>query len=482
MRYLSWLLSLTLHLTVLVILFQTINLAPLDLKDVMEVDLSKMEVPEAMKPELSNLKIPPPPEMPPVPVPDDAPAVPAPLPMDKTVVLGQPKSTPVPPPPPEPAPLPEPKVVEISPIKVPKKHAAIKRRKVFIQQDAVAHRGAEARFGRAMMADYYSYSEVEFSGQFKARDDRTVTIIDARETKYGRFLIYDSKHKTLRRLRRFNKYVYTIGPSIHEDEPVIGSVTFLALDDRIERVIYMSDDDRFAYYPRKSHVREKDVDIPMGLDRVPARISLPPKGDSSHGVVFVHGNTCAAPGLIQGFTRSLSTNEIAVLWFEVRGCKDGEGTPGSAEQLGKDVGGALSYLASLSQVGSARAGLWGNGQGVPTAIATATRHDGTKPAYLVCLLDETIAPDEMPDHATIAELGMPTLWLVTGRDTSRWQPTITMLEGLRDKDKKPFTIVVAPLKASQDVLNAKTELSGWVEQVTEDHAHLAVSWIRNINK
>lgn len=480
MRHASWALSLVMHIVLAFVLLQAVNLRRMP-KDVMEVDLIRMEPPAMEKPELANLKLPPPrPQPDPVPSAPEAPHAPAPLPMDKTVVL----DPPAPPPPtkatPEPEARSEPEVVEISPVKVPEKRPDDNRKKIMIRQDAVAHRGAEARFGRALMADYYSYSEAEFSGQFKTRDNRTITIIDARETKYGRFLIYDSKHKTLRRLKRFNKYIYTIGPSIHEDEPVVGSVTFLAMDDRIERFILMTDNDRLAYYPRKFHVREKDVSIPMGMDLLPARLSLPPQGDTSLGVIFVHGNACTPPGLIQGFTRSLSTKDVAVLWFEPRGCKNGEGTPESEDRLISDLGGAFNYLSSLRHVRHSNAGLWGNGQGVSLAVAAAARPDGGNPAYLVCLLDDSVAPEDMPGRDMLERLDMPVLWLVTGRDTDRWRPLLDRLEALRDRDGKRFSIVLAPLKASREVLDAESEQSGWVEQVTEDHARLAVSWIRNL--
>jgi len=89
-----------------------------------------------------------------------------------------------------------------------------------------------------------------------------------------------------------------------------------------------------------------------------------------------------------------------------------------------------------------------------------------------------LSPSAMPNKVDLAAVDAPVLWLITGRETAKWQPLISLLESLRDQDKKPFTIVVAPLRGSQEVMEAATDQSGWVEDVTEDHARLATSWIR----
>ena len=222
-NFLSWFLSILLHAVLILALVQTVHLAPLELKEIMEVDLTEMEIPDKVAP------LPVPQEVPPIE--PDAPAVAAPLPMDKTVVFDDspPEIVPQAESIPEPEPEPAPDIVEISPVKTKEPVEEAKPDRIMVRKgDFIASRGHEARFGRTLMGDYYSYSAKEFSGQFKTADDRVVTIIDARNTKYGRFLIYDSKNKTLRRLKQFGKYVYTIGPSIHADEPIFGSVTFLA--------------------------------------------------------------------------------------------------------------------------------------------------------------------------------------------------------------------------------------------------------------
>ncbi|BDQ34138.1 alpha/beta hydrolase family protein [Pseudodesulfovibrio portus] len=475
---LSWLLSILLHVAMALFLLHSVQLEPLFLEKILEVDLTQVEEPEPIIP--MPVPEPVPMEQPVAEAAEELPAA-APLPMDKTVVLDD-----SPPLPPEPEPLaepePEPEAVEISTQKTlpPEEELAEdgKPKKIVVRKDITVHRGHEARFGRAMMGDYFSYSSKEFSGHFKTKDNRTISIIDARDTQYGRFLIYDSKNKTLRRLKQaFGKYVYTIGPSLYADEPVQGSVTFLAKNDRIERFILMTDDDRIAHYPRKVHVREQDTSFPGPAGDIDGSLTRPPYGDGHPGVVVVHGTACVDRGLVQGFTRSLSMFNLATLSFTPRGCSGDDPKPATEADLIEDAVAARAHMAGLSQLDAARVGLWGNGQGVPAALRAAAP---AKAPFVVCLISDSLNPDAMPDDETLAALDMPVLWFITGRDTARWRSLIATLEALRDKDKKPFTIIVAPLKASQEVLSAEGDQSGWVEQVADNHASLAVSWIGNL--
>jgi len=481
---LSWFLSILFHAILVVGLLQSVDLEPLLPEDIMEVDLTEVEEPQPIIPMPEPQKIPAPEPMAEQTDPEEAPAA-APLPMDKTVVL----ANELPPPPepelaPEPEPAPEPDMIEISPNKTLPPEEQLeedgKPRKIVIRDDFTVHRGHEARFGRTMMGDYFSYSAKEFSGQFRTKDDRVVSIIDARNTKYGRFLIYDSKNKTLRRLKQaFGKYVYTIGPSVYADEPVTGSVTFLAKNDRIERFILMTDDDRIAHYPRKVHVREEEVAFSGPNGDIDAGISRPPYGEGHEGVIVIHGPDCVNPGLVQGFTRSLSMQELATLHFIPRGCMNEEAPPGTTAELIQDTAAALDYFAGRKEIDANHVGIWGNGPGAPAAIRTASQ---INPAFLVCVLTDNVNKDDIPDRKTLSQLKLPVLWLITGRDTAKWTPLVRTLEALRDTDKRPFTIIVAPLKASQDVLDAKGDQSAWVEQVADDHASLAASWIHSLKK
>ncbi len=474
---LSLILSILVHATLLGVLFQTVHLAPLELEDVLEVDLSEMKMPEPVA------SVPLPVEKPaPEPVKAKTQAVSAPLPQDKTVVLADSPPVVAPPAEPVPAPEPEPEVIKISPVKKEEPKQDVKPDKIMVRKgDFVASRGHEARFGRSLMADYYSYSATEFSGQFKTKDDRVISIIDARNTKYGRFLIYDSKNKTLRRLKEFGKYVYTIGPSVYADEPVTGSVTFLAKNDRIERFILTTDDDRIAHYPIKVHVREDDVAFPGKGGDLEGHTSLPPYGENHAGVVFVHGNRCEEASLVQGFTRALSMYNLASLSFSPRGCNSEKASPGTLVELAQDALAGLKYLAERPQIDKGRIGIWGNGQGAIAALKAADTQGLVQPGFMVCLLDDSLEVKAMPDRTELTRLTLPVLWLVTGRDTAKWRPFVTVLEGLRDNGRNPFSIVIAPLKGSRDVLDAKGDQSALVEQVAEDHARLAASWIENLD-
>ncbi|BCS88909.1 hypothetical protein [Pseudodesulfovibrio sediminis] len=475
---LSWFLSILFHTVLMVVLLHTVDLAPMDLEEIMKVELTQEQTPEpiAQLPVVEKR-----PESQPEP-PDEpeAPMVQAPLPMDKTVVLADPPPTPEPVVEPEAAPEPEPDVVEISPVKTLPTEEPVKDdapKTIQVRKDFTVSRGHEARFGRALMGDYFSYSTREFSGQFKTHDDRVISIIDARNTKYGRFLIYDSKNKTLRRLKQaFGKYVYTIGPSLFADEPVVGSVTFMAKDDHIERFILTTNDDRIAHYPRKVHVREEEVTFAGKTSEISGNLSLPPYGDGHPGVVIIHGPECIDPALIQGFTRALSMNNLGAMTFIPRGCMEDEPNPAGMAELTTDTVAAVAYLRTHARMQNGAVGLWGNGAGVAPAIAAANQ---AHPPFLVCLLSDNTPMKSVPKRTTLAQLDMPVLWLITGRETAKWHSLVRTLESLRDRSKKPFSIVIAPLKASQEVLNAESTLSAWVEQVAEDHARLAVSWIQN---
>ncbi|HKI81610.1 MAG TPA: hypothetical protein VKA04_08165 [Pseudodesulfovibrio sp.] len=484
-RALSWTLSILFHAVVAVALLNSVSLPDLLPEELMEVSLTEVPEPEPLIP----MPAPAPPPKAEQECPEAPPAA-APLPMDKTVVLDDSPQPPETAPQPEAAPLPEPEpdVIEISPAKTlppqteptPEEELAEDGlpKKIHVRKDATVHRGAEARFGRALMGDYFSYSSKEFSGQFRTKDDRVISIIDARNTKYGRFLIYDSKNKTLRRLKQaFGKYIYTIGPSVYADEPVTGSVTFLAKDDRIERFILMTDDDRLAHYPVKVHVREEEVAFDGPTGRIEARFSRPPYDEDSTGAVVIHGPACAAPGMVQAFTRTLSMHGLAALTFTPRGCGGENPSPAGTGELAEDTLSAFDFLAAHPSIDTDKAGIWGSGQGVPAAIRAARR---AAPRFLVCMLTDGLAPNDMPDRAVLAKLDLPVLWLVTGRQTAKWQPLITTLETLRDKEKRAFSIVLAPAKTSREVLQAEGDRSSWVEQVADDHASLAVSWINGL--
>jgi len=491
----SWLFSLVIHLGLIMLLAQTVHFAVPDVAEFMELELTEMEKAVKIVQPLPTLE--PEPAMP-EPVPDEAiPPEVMPLPMDETIVLDDPPPSPpaqVAKVEPESVSAQEPEVVELGPAKEPPKPKSIvlqpqpvptedgeKREKIVLRKDdIIAHRGHEARFGRSMMADYYSYSSSEFSGQFKVRDGRTISIIDARNTEYGRFLIYDSKHKTLRRMKESSKYVYTIGPSLQADEPVIGLVIFLAKNDRIERFILKTDDERLAHFPNKIHVREEAVDIFTNDGIRKGYMSLPPTGKNHRGVVLVHGDHCVPRGLILGFTRSLSAQGLASLSLMPRWCGQDAPPADSKEQLVADTRAALSHFGNLGQVDFRHVGLWGNGPGIDIAVRASTG-GALSPAYMVCMVTDSTNPADLPDREELSRLSFPVLWLITGKKIDRWLPLKTMLESMREDNGSRFTIVFAPVNENGDATDSLVNENGWVDSITENHARVATSWIQRVD-
>jgi hypothetical protein len=181
--------------------------------------------------------------------------------------------------------------------------------------------------------------------------------------------------------------------------------------------------------------------------------------------------------MVQAFTRTLSMHGLAALTFVPRGCGAKTPAPAGAGELAEDTASAFDFLAAHPSIGADKAGIWGSGLGVPAAIRAAGL---TSPRFLVCMLTDGLAPAAVPNRTVLAGLDLPVLWLVTGRETAKWRPLITVLESLRDKQKRSFTIVVAPAKTSREVLEAEGARSSWVEQVADDHASLAVSWINGL--
>jgi len=497
-RSLSWIISILLHTVFAVVLSYGVHYPDLPLEKLMEVELTRVLPQE----DIVVVKTPLPP--PPSPVQEqkqasDSPQVAQALPENETIVLDDAPPPPLTPPsqsiPVEPEqPQAAPDFEPISPVKVaedeklqpqvsqpvadaPSVEDAVNRIDVR-KGDTIVHRGHEARFGRALMADYYSYSSTEFSGQFKTQDDRTITIIDARDTEYGRFLIYDSKHKTLRRLKEFGKYVYTIGPSVYADEPIIGTVTFLAKNDRIERFILTSDDDRMAHYPRKVHIREQEVQLPTNHGIRTAYVSMPPYGDGQPGVVLVQGNRCVQPGLVQGVTRALSSNNLCALSFQPRQCTGDVERKDTDAEIVEDIRAAVAHFPSLARVDTSRVGLWGHGQGVPLAIRAVRAGGALQPAFLVCMLNENVNVDEMPTKAVLNELSMPVMWFFSGSEVGRWNDFVDTLEALRDSVGKEFTIVMAPMRKKGKAAEVLGSNAAWVENVAEDHIRVVASWIK----
>lgn len=469
MRTLSWLFSFVVHVAAVLLLAGTVNYTlPTDDQKIINVELTEPEpapVPQPLpkpsgSPE-SSVRQPCPPEQ-------QAPA----LPMDKTVVLTKRDISPAPSTGPEPEPASEP-VPEIAAKPISPKalaEAEVGEADYHVRMDGVAHRGAEARFGRMMFADYYSYSPDEFAGQFRVEGDRVVTIIDARSTKYGRFLIYDSKLGYLRRLKKFNKYIYTIGPSLEEDKPVTGSVTFLAKDDRIERFIYLPDGEK-GLFPSKIHFREEKKHFSVAGEQLDAIVTLPPAQGKYAGVVLVHGSDCIPPAMVQGAVRALGMHGTAIIAFSPRGC--GSDTGGQATHLVQDAAAALASLRKHKEVNSRRVGVLGIGKGSVEAVAVANAGGAD---FLICMPGEG-GSEVRPNMGAVASVKVPSLWIVSSK--KQWRSFVKGLEQVRDVQKRPVTVVVDDLEKQAGIGTGGE--SALVKAVSTGHAGLAASWIAGLD-
>ena len=490
MRFLSISLSLLLHLALFLGMMQTVWLAPLDIPDIINVEL--MNTNQPAQEELLELPVQPEFEAPPVPVPPAELALPIPGPPPPVQSAQAENLPPAPADLPESVQLPEPETAspaakEISPTKTlppacpvePAKDEVIQQH-IIRQNDQTVHRGHEARMGRTLFADYYSYSSTEFSGQFTVKD-RTVSIIDARKTKYGRFLIYDSKTGTLRRMKEYAKYIYTIGPSLYEDEPVIGSVTFLAKDDRIERfILYMKGET--GLFPLKVHVRESEESVnSYGGTKVDTLTTLPPEGKGHPGVILIHGKDCVPQAMVQGFSRALGMNNVASMLFTPRGCgeNDAHSSTGSIHDLARDSGKTLISLAKNPAVDANRVGLWGNGPGVPLTLLALKKGTVPQARFVVMVLNDTLDPNDELDLAPLVQSGLPSLWIITGQNRHQWDPLVSRLQQLQ-KSGSNLKILVSPTIQGTESNQAGSLETVWVNQVTQGIADPASLWIHSL--
>lgn len=339
--------------------------------------------------------------------------------------------------------------------------------------DGLAHRGHEGRFGRSLLADFYSYSPDEFAGQFVTRGGRTVSIIDARKTEYGRFLIYDSKDGSLRRLKKFNKYIYTIGPSLSEDEPITGSVTFLAKNDQIERFIYMPNDDTKALFPGKIHFTERAMSVPTCGVRIKSTLTLP-KARPAPAVIFVHDSGCLPLETMQGASRALVAHDVAAAAFVPRGCTScDEPVEGG---LVEDAYRTLRLLRRQDGVNPERIGYLAVNGGIPTALEAASRRGV---AFFVAVYTRQQAPKEMPTPQAIRALGIPSLWLFPN-----WGNGYTKTWNNLLKEKK-ISQTITLRKSTRD---DRTPLGGadghgnWVLRFAATDAAVVAEWVHALPK
>ncbi|WP_147819602.1 hypothetical protein [Salidesulfovibrio onnuriiensis] len=463
MRALSWLFSLLLHVVVVFLLTASVRyVAPEGPRPLINVELADAPV-EAPTEQA---------EAPPPAVPEkiSPQAKPQQMPLDKTIVLSREPVAPAGPV--ETAPVPGPAAAQTRAVPAGKPISSsvsefapeLKEYEGAMAVGTSERRGAEAQLGMELYSAFYSYSPEEFAGQFLVEGDRVVTIIDARNSSYGRLLIYDSVRGELRRLRKFSKYIYTIGPSLYEDEPVTGSVTFLAKDDRIERFIYMPEGEK-ALFPKKLHFREEKMRLDLPDGPVDAILTLPPQKGTYAGAVLLHGTECLDPSLVQGAVRAFGMRDTAVLAFSPPSC-GGKKDRGALIRQAAQV---LQEMRGHEEVRAARVGLLGVGPGVAAAVETAGV-PGAKSAFLMAVLGGS-GP---PALKAVARLRCPSLWILP--DDKRLSRFAQGLEQLRDGQGRPITLVIDREYTAVSGDTAK-QLAG---TVTSGHAAIASTWLSRL--
>lgn len=289
--------------------------------------------------------------------------------------------------------------------------------------------GSESRFGHVL--GYYTYTIEQYVGQYTYEDGESVTIIDARDTPYGRLLFYDSRTGIFRDLKQFGRYIYSYGPAFGQDEPVVGSLVFLANGDDISRILWMHGGKEAARFPNKIFFAEKDVTFSRGATDLAGSLILPPGEGPFPAVVWLTGSTCGPRKVSEGLARQLAGQNVAVLLFDPCGCGKSEGEAGGDRDLAKDAMAAVRFLRKQTKIDPRRVGLFARDNGVAAALEAAAVTGRDAPAFLVAAVS---SQDATPRPATLSadalrRMAVPSLWLYAGPDPKRtWVEDLILLE------------------------------------------------------
>ena len=289
--------------------------------------------------------------------------------------------------------------------------------------------GSESRFGHVL--GYYTYTIEQYVGQYTYGDGDSVTIIDARDTPYKRLLFYDSRTGIFRDLKQFGRYIYSYGPAFGQDEPVIGSLVFLANGDDISRILWMHGGKEAAQFPNKIFFAEKEVTFSRGATDFQGSLIVPPGEGPFPAVVWVAGSACAPLKVSEGLARQLAGQNVAVLLFHPRGCGGSEGEAGSDKDLARDALAAVNFLRKQPKIDPRRVGLFARDSGVDAALEAAAETGRDAPAFLVAAVssqDATPRPVTLSD-AALRRMAVPSLWLYAGPDPKHtWAEDLVLLE------------------------------------------------------
>lgn len=338
---------------------------------------------------------------------------------------------------------------------------------VNVESDSYKH-GAEMRFGHAV--GFYTYPTEDFVGHYKdPKTGRVVCVIDARETPYGKLLLYDSQSGLFRPLTKFGKYIYTYGPSFHEDKPVEGSVVFLADGDRISRIIWQPKDPP-AIFPVKVRFSEEKVSFESRGKEHSGTLIIPPGEKRFPAVVWLHGNGCEAPEVAKGFARLLALHNVATMIFTPKGCENN--IRPNAEELAELALGAVRFLKKRDDIDNGSVGIWSSGKAIEAGVMAASKRNG--PAFLVCSDDSSeAAASTAPSSRALGKVRTPALWILSGTDPrSFWGSYAAAIKRAND-DFKVKLLQAEPRKKQKD--DDKTV--GALENFSHGYAKTAIPWI-----
>ncbi len=337
---------------------------------------------------------------------------------------------------------------------------------VNVESDGYKH-GAEMRFGHAV--GFYSYPTEDFVGHYKdPKSGRVVAVIDARETPYGKLLLYDSQSGLFRPLTKFGKYIYTYGPSFYEDKPVEGSVVFLADGDHISRIIWQPKEPP-AVFPVKIRFSEENISFESQGQEHAGTIIIPPGEKVFPAVVWLHGNGCEAPEMAKGFARLLALHNVATMIFSPKGCADG--TRPGAGALAEIALDAVRFLKGRDDIDAKKVGIWSSGAAIEAGMLAAAQRRG--PSFLICSDDseEAFSPDA-PSSKAFGKVRAPALWILSGPDPRAfWGAYASAVKRAGDD----FSVKLLQTEMPKE--KGKDKTVGVLENFSHGYSKAAIPWI-----